>query len=51
MTRSEMKLNKAIRILKEEYIKAQASTYVRKPMSYALYQVWKYFEKNEKERF
>ena len=50
MTRSEQRLSKAIKMLKEEYIRAQASVFVRKPMAYALYQVWKWFDANEKER-
>lgn len=50
-TRSEMKLNKALKMLKEEYVKAQASVYVRKPMAYALYQVWRYFDGTEKSRY
>ena len=47
MTRSEQKLEKAIRLLKQEYANAQASDFVNKPMSYALYQVWKKFDSNE----
>lgn len=50
MTRSEQKYQKAIQMLTEEYRKAQANVYVTKPLSYALYQVWKYFDKNEKSR-
>lgn len=50
MTRSEQKYQKAIQMLAEEYRKAQASVYVAKPLSYALYQVWKYFDTHEKPR-
>lgn len=50
MTRSEQKFNKAIEILKKEYIKSQASVYVAKPMAYALYQTWKYFDGHEGSR-
>lgn len=41
------KLEKAIQLLKQEYANAQASDFVNKPMSYALYQVWKKFDSNE----
>ena len=37
-------------MLAEEYRKAQALEFVRKPMAYALYQVWKWFDENEKPR-
>lgn len=50
MTRSEQRLQKAIKMLTEEYRKAQAATWVEKPMSYALYKVWKYFDAHEKSR-
>lgn len=51
MTRSEQRYQKAIKMLAEEYRKSQASVSVKKPMAYALYQVWKYFDKHEKPRF
>lgn len=50
MTRSEQKYQKAIQMLTEEYRKAQANVYVAKPLSYALYQAWKYFDTHEKSR-
>lgn len=50
MTRSEQKYQKAIKMLAEEYRKAQASVWVEKPISYALYQVWRYFDTHEKSR-
>ena len=50
MTRSEHKYQKAIKMIAEEYRKAQAIVFVRKPMSYALYQVWKWFDENERPR-
>lgn len=34
-------LDNAIDLIKEEYAKATDSTYVRNPLAYALYQVWK----------
>lgn len=51
MTRSEQKYQKAIKMIAEEYRKAQASCYIRKPISYALYQVWKYFNMHETSRY
>ena len=50
MTRSEQKYQKAIKMIQEEYIKSQAVCSINKPMAYALYQVWKYFDSNEKSR-
>ena len=50
MTRNEQRYQKAIKMLQDEYVKAQASAFVRKPMAYALYQVWKYFDIKEKSR-
>ena len=50
MTRSEHKYQKAIKMLAEEYRKAQMLAFVQKPMAYALYQVWKYFDEHEKPR-
>ncbi len=51
MTRSEQRYQKAIKMLTEEYRKAQAAVYVRKPMAYALYQVFRWFDANEKPRY
>lgn len=50
MTRSEQKYQKAIKMLAEEYHKAIVQVSVRKPMAYALYQVWRYFDQHEKSR-
>ena len=50
MTRSEQRMQKAINMLAEEYRKALAQVSVGKPMAYALYQVWKYFDTHEKSR-
>lgn len=37
----EMTLEKSIELIKQEYEKATDSQYVRNPLVYALYQVWK----------
>lgn len=50
MTRSEQKYQKAIKMLAEEYRRSQTLVFVHKPMAYALYQVWKWFDENEKPR-
>ena len=50
MTRSEHKYQKALKMLAEEYKRSQTMVFVRKPMAYALYQVWKWFDENEKPR-
>ena len=36
-----MTLNKAIKLLEEEYEKAKKLEWVRNPLAYALYKVWK----------
>jgi len=50
MTRSEHKYQKAIKMLADEYRKSQAMVFVYKPMAYALYQVWKWFDEHETPR-
>lgn len=50
MKRSEQRFQKAINMLEKEYRKAQASVWVEKPISYSLYQLWKYFDTHEKSR-
>lgn len=50
MTRCEQTLSKAVKMVTEEYRKALSQVSVRKPMSYALYQVWRYFDQHEKSR-
>lgn len=37
-------LTKAIKVLKEQYEKAQKIDWVRNKMAYALYQTWKIFD-------
>lgn len=36
-----MNLDRAIELLKREYVKAQNSPYVTNPLAFALYNVWK----------
>ena len=49
MTRSEQKkFEKAIHLLKEEYILALKNNSITKPMSYALYSIWREYDKSEK---
>lgn len=38
-------IDKAIKILKEQYEKAQKIDWVRNKIAYALYQTWKIFDK------
>ena len=42
-------IGKAVMNLIEEYNIAKESSYVRKPISYALYQTWKKWDKKEEE--
>lgn len=45
-----MRKETAIRKFNEFYDKALKSDYVEKPISWALYQTWKLFDKKEKSR-
>ena len=47
---AKMTAETAIRKFNEFYDKALKSDYVEKPISWALYQTWKWFDKNEKSR-
>lgn len=40
-SRQQMNLEKAIELLKAEYKRVQALEYVKNPLAYAIYQVWK----------
>ena len=46
----EIQFSEASRILRMEYKKALELKHVKKPISYALHQTWKKFDKKEKER-
>lgn len=43
--------SKAVKIFTEAYRKTQTRLYVKKPMSYAFYEVWKYYDRHEKPRW
>lgn len=45
-----MRLQTVIKKLTAEYEKAKANKTIRKPISYALYQVWRYADAYEKEK-
>lgn len=47
VTRSEQRFEKAVKMLKEEYTYAMANCSINKPIAYALYRVWRYFDKTE----
>ncbi len=36
-----MTLQQALKLVEEEYNKAKGNAYIKKPLAYALYQVWK----------
>ena len=40
-------LDKVIELLKIEYEKAEKKKYIKKPLAYALYQVWKMADKKK----
>lgn len=42
---SDAKLDKAIEVLKEQYEKAKKLEWIFNPLTYALYQTWKIFDK------
>lgn len=46
-----MTLDKAIELLKIEYEKSKALKWVRKPIAYSLYQVWKIADKKKDDTF
>ena len=50
MDRSELKLRNAINRLRKEYKAALEYDFVFKPLAYALYQTWKYYDVNETPR-
>lgn len=43
-----MDIETAIKKLREEYAKAQGLEYIRNPLAYALYQVWKLADKDRR---
>lgn len=43
-----MTLQKAIRLLEKEYEKAKNLTFVRNPLAYAIYQIWRIAEREDK---
>lgn len=45
-----MNLDRAIELLKREYVKAQNSPYVTNPLAFALYNVWKMADRENKIR-
>ena len=46
----KMTLDKAKKLLEEEYERAKRLEYVRDPLAYALYQVWKMADKERKRK-
>lgn len=44
-------LERAITMFCSNYGKALTSTYVRKPIAWALYETWKVVDREEKERY
>ena len=40
-------LDKAIKVLKDEYEKAKKNGWIRNPIAYALFQTWKIFDEQE----
>lgn len=45
-----MTLEQIIKMLKVEYAHAVSASFVKKPLSYALYQTWKYVSGKEREK-
>lgn len=44
-----MDIEKAINLLRKEYEKVVHSPYIRNPLAYALYSVWKIADKEEQD--
>ena len=49
MTRDELKLEHAIKRFEKEYKKALENKWVIRPVAYALYQTWKYYDEKERK--
>ena len=45
-----MTLDEAIKLLEAEYERAKGLAYVRNPLAYALYQIWKIADKKAPKR-
>jgi len=45
-----MSIAKVIKHLKKEYDKAQKVDFIRKPLSFALYQTWRWCDRIEEEQ-
>lgn len=45
-----MTLEKAIECLCSEYERAKQQSYIKKPLAYALYQVWKLVDKKKEKK-
>lgn len=45
-----MTLKKALKLVEEKYEEAQKSSYIRKPLAWALFKVWRMADQAEKER-
>jgi hypothetical protein len=43
-------LDKSLRLLEKEFESAYKNKNIKKPLAYALYQLWEKYEKSEKER-
>lgn len=43
-------IDNAMRLFLEQYAEAKRNKFVKKPISYALYQTWIYFDSIERER-
>lgn len=46
---SEMTIERAIKMLEEEYERAKKMDFVKRPLAYALYQVWKKVDSAKEE--
>lgn len=42
--------DKAVRMLEKNYANAQRLPFVRSPMAWALYQTWKYFDREAQKK-
>ena len=47
---SEMTIERAIKMLEEKYERAKKMDFVKRPLAYALYQVWKKVDRAKEER-
>ena len=50
MRKRDMSIEEAILLIRAEYADVKDNEFIKKPISYALYQTWKFVDSHEKRR-